>query len=328
MGKGIRPVKIVKALRDVHDACSPDYEFLAEEVEGLLKAKVESRKWFFYSRVKSLESFALKVESGRVPDPKRLEDFFACTIVVVNAVEIVEAERLVLDHFDLSYRRPRTDDLTNKASSSFAFDDLRLYVTRRMPMSGWRADLDGLLFEVQIKTILQDAWSRATHDLIYKTNTISWPLERIAYQVKAMLEHAEVAIAEADLLANAAGVSKRDRQTMSIGQLIDKLRNIWGDERLPEDVKRLAETLRELLRAADIEIDCFDEIIEAEQRRVGLLPQDLSPYAFTVQAVANFDVEGFRRKFNRSHIRLSVLVHADMDLPNWMLNAHPRIVRT
>ena len=53
-----------------------------------------------------------------------------------------------------------------------------------------------MIFEVQIKTILQHAWSIATHDLIYKTDTVSWPKERIAFQVKAMLEHAEIAIAE------------------------------------------------------------------------------------------------------------------------------------
>ena len=320
-------MKIVKALRDIHHECLPNYEILAEEVVGLLKGKVEGRRWFFYSRLKSLESFALKVESGRVHDPRHLEDFFACTIVVATTVQINEAEKLVLEHFDLSDRRPQDDFFTRKASSSFAFDDLRLYVARRPLAGGRRPDLDGLVFEVQINTILQHAWSRATHDLIYKSNTISWPLERIAYQVKAMLEHAEVAISEANRLADAAGVSKQDRQTASVSQLIEKLRNTWGNERLPEDVKRLAEALLALFRAADMRIDRFDDIIDAERRRTGLLPQDLSPYAFALQAVANFDMEGFRRKFNRGHIRTSVLVHADMDLPDWMLDEHPRIVR-
>ena len=320
-------MKIVKALRDIHRECLLNYQILSKEVEDLLKAKVEARRWFFYSRLKTLQSFALKVESGRVRDPNNLEDFFACTIVVDTMAQIDEAERLVLENFDFSCRRPDNDSFTRKASSSFSFDDLRLYVTRRAPASGRRPDLDELIFEVQIKTTLQHAWSLATHDLIYKSNTISWPLERIAYQVKAMLEHAEVAIAEANRLANSAGVSKQDQQTIAIVQIIEKLRNTWGDERLPADVKRLAEALLAVFRAADMEIDRFDHIIGAERRRIGLLPQDLSPYAFTLQAVANFDVDRFYQKFNRGHIRTSVLVHADMDLPEWMLNQHPRIVR-
>ena len=69
-------MKIVKALRDIHHDCLPNYKLLAEEVEGLLKAKVEGRRWFFYSRLKSLQSFALKVESGRVQNLDNLEDFF------------------------------------------------------------------------------------------------------------------------------------------------------------------------------------------------------------------------------------------------------------
>ena len=320
-------MKIVKALRDIHRECLPNYKFLAEEVEGLLKAKVEEKKWFFYSRLKGLESFALKVESGRVKNPTNLEDFFACTIVVATMAQIEHAERLVLELFDLSYRRPRDDSLTHKASSSFSFDDLRLYLARRAPASGRRPDLNGLVFELQIKTTLQHAWSRATHDLIYKSNTVSWPLERIAYQVKAMLEHAEVAIAEANRLADAAGVSKQDRQTISVVQLIERLRSTWGEERLPENVKRLAEALHALFRAADVETHRFDDIINAEKMRVGLLPQDLSPYAFTLQAIANFDVRRFHEKFNRQDIRTSVLIHDDMDLPNWMLGEHPRIVR-
>ena len=320
-------MKIVKALRDIHHDCRPNYQHLSKEVEGLLKPRVEGKRWFFFSRVKDLESFALKVESGRVQNPNELEDFFACTIVVATTAQIEDAESLVLEHFDLSYRRPRDDSLTHKASSSFAFDDLRLYVARRAPISGRRPELNGLVFEVQIKTTLQHAWGHATHDLIYKSNTISWPLERIAYQVKAMLEHAEIAIAEANRLADAAGVSKQDRQTISVNQLIEKLRNTWGDERLPEDVKRLGEALLALFHAADMGIDRFEDIIDAERKRIGLLPQDLSPYAFTLQAVANFDIASFRQKFNRQHIQTSVLVHSDMELPDWMLNEHPRIVR-
>lgn len=320
-------MKIARALRDIHQTCLPDYRFLGEEVNGLLKSKVEQKSWFFFSRVKDLESFALKIETGRVPDPWKMEDFFACTIVVATIAQIEEAERLVKKYFDLSHRRPESNTLTGKASSSFAFDDLRLYVARRSSASGRRPDLDGLVFEVQVKTTLQHAWNLATHDLIYKSNTVSWPRERIAYQVKAMLEHAEVAIAEADRLADAAGVSKCDGETMSILFLIGQLRETWGDERLPEDVKRLAETVSQIFRAADLGIERFREVIETEQRRIGLLPRDLSPYAFTLQALANFANDGFRGKFNRARLRTAILIHDGMDLPEWMGEDHPRIVR-
>jgi hypothetical protein len=58
------------------------------EVNQRLKLKVDERiknlraeRWHYESRLKQEQSFALKVESGRVPNPAALEDFFACTLV-------------------------------------------------------------------------------------------------------------------------------------------------------------------------------------------------------------------------------------------------------
>ena len=320
-------MKIVKRLRDLHRDCHEQYSLLSEEVQELLRPRADERGWFYLSRLKDLESFALKMETGRVPDPAKLEDFFACTLVVPTAVQIEVAEQLVRDHFDFKSRRPPQSDKTWKSSSNFVFDDLRLYVARQPSTSGRYPQLDGLVFEVQVKTILQHAWSIATHDLIYKTDTVSWPRERIAYQVKAMLEHAEVAIAEANSLAEAPAVAKHNDRTTAILALIDHIKQTWSHDRLPSDIKRLAESIYNVFRVADIGVNHFEEIIEAEKARVGALPNDLSPYAFTLQALARFPERDFKQKFNRSFVRTAVFVHDDMDLPSWMHQDHPRIVR-
>ena len=320
-------MKIAKCLRDIHGDCLQQYGILKEEVEVLLKPKAEERGWFFLSRLKELESFALKLETGRVPDPSKLEDFLACTIVVPTMAQIEGAEEIVLGFFDLSERRPRDKNVTRKSSFSFEFDDLRLYVARRPPISGRHPQLDGRVFEVQIKTILQHAWTHATHDLIYKSDTVSWRRERIAYQVKAMLEHAEVAISEANVLAEAAGLAKSHSRTADILHLIEQIRQTWSNERLPSDVKRLAETIRQVFRAADLDVERFREVIDEEKRRFGFLPYDLSPYAFTLQALSHFRGTDFQQKFTRSHVRTSILIHDGMDLPTWMLKGHKRIIR-
>lgn len=319
-------MKVVKAIRDLYNSAVSRYQRLEGEVKELLKPRVEEHDWFFLSRVKQLESFALKLETGRVPDPLNLEDFYACTIVVPTMGKIKVAENLVRKLFDLSYRRPKNDAITHKAASSFVFDDLRLYVARRPPASGLHPDLDGLVFEVQVKTILQHAWSVATHDLIYKSNSVSWPRERIAFQVKAMLEHAEVAIAEADQLAVASAVARQDSQTSTIQQLIEDLKRVWPAERLPSDVKRLAETILALLRASDCDVASFPSIVEEEKHRLGVLPADLSPYSFVVQALAHTRQLDFKKKFSRQHIRTSLCIHSGMELPDWMKQQHDRII--
>jgi ppGpp synthetase/RelA/SpoT-type nucleotidyltranferase len=319
-------VKIVKRVRDLHDECKPRYDRLSDEIREILKPRSEERNWFYLGRVKELESFALKIETGRTSDPARMEDFFACTIVVPTLGQIEDAERLVSSLFDSIERRPPSDAETRKTASDFAFDDLRLYVARRPAASGRASDLDGMVFEVQIKTILQHAWSVATHDLIYKSDSVSWARERIAFQVKAMLEHAEIVIAEANRLADASAVAKKDERTAGILRLIEEIARIWPREKLPKDLKRLAETILKLLQICDLKADDFGNLVDGEKKRIGLLPANISPYAFTLQALANSQKYQFEQKFRRGHVRTRVVIHDGMELPKWMLEDHPRIL--
>lgn len=319
-------MKIVKVIRDIYNSSLSRYQNLENEVKNTLKPSVEDCGWFFLGRVKELESFALKIETGRVLDLRNLEDFYACTIVVSTMGEIEKAEKLVKDLFNLSYRRPKQADITHKVASSFVFDDLRLYVTRKPSASGLHPDLDGVIFEIQVKTILQYAWSVATHDLIYKSNSVSWPRERIAFQVKAMLEHAEVAIAGANNLANESAVAMQDTQTIAVSHLIEHIKNIWTEDTLPKDVKRLAETVLNLLRAADCDVDRFQSIINDEKKRLNIIPKDLSPYSFVVQALAQTRQFNFQNKFNRKQVRTVLCIHSGMELPDWMKQQHSRII--
>lgn len=64
-------MKIAKVVRDLHDECRSLYDRLAEQVEAFLKPQVEQRGWFYLARVKQLESYALKLETGRISNPRR-----------------------------------------------------------------------------------------------------------------------------------------------------------------------------------------------------------------------------------------------------------------
>jgi hypothetical protein len=241
--------------------------------------------------------------------------------------QIEQAELLVSSLYDVETRRPKSDAITHKEPSNFAFDDLRLYVAQRPLISGKYPEINGVVFEVQIKTVLQHAWSVATHDLIYKSDTVSWPRERIAFQVKAMLEHAEIAIAEAGRLANAPAVAKMDIKTSEILKLIEYINEVWSPDRLPKDIKRLAQTIIELLKSCDLKADNFQDLINAEKLRIGLLPSDLSPYALTLQAIAQSKTIKFEEKFKRRNIRTKIVVHNGMELPAWVTAGHERILK-
>ena len=186
-------MKVPASIRRLHEDQKAINDRLKAAIDERMRG-LKNPRWHYESRVKELPSFALKIESGRFDNPRSLEDFFACTIVVANSTEIDEAEKLIDENFALQERRPQHPSHTHKASYAFPFDDLRLYVALADKPSVPPTDLIGIVFEVQIKTFLQHAWSIATHDLLYKTDDANWSKERIAYQIKAMLEHAEVSI--------------------------------------------------------------------------------------------------------------------------------------
>ncbi len=321
-------MKIAKAIRDAYNSVKGGYERLSDEVRTKLELEVNSKGWFFISRLKELESFALKIETGRVDDPYRMEDFFACTIIVPTLLQVSVAEQFLEGLYDVESRRPSNDEITHKRASDFVFDDLRLYLKRRMTATGRNDDLEGMVFEVQIKTILQYAWGIASHDLIYKTDNVSWPKERIAFQVKAMLEHAEIAIAEAERLADSPAISKRDNETTSTLEVIHVIRRFWSPERLPRDIKRLAESILRVMKVCELSSSELEPLLAKEKNRIGVLPTNLSPYAFLVQALAHSVDLDFKAKLTSSRNRKTkILVHGDMDLPEWMRDSHSKIIR-
>ncbi|MGO4517784.1 hypothetical protein AB4Y89_18465 [Terriglobus sp. 2YAB30_2] len=283
--------------------------------------------WHYESRVKGEESFTLKVESGRVKDPFNLEDFFAATIVVRNGSEVAEAEELILSLFDLAYRRPERDSETHKRPDTFSFDDLRLYLLWRDDPSVPPTGFHGALFELQIKTFLQHAWSIATHDLTYKTDDVNWSTMRIAFQIKAMLEHAELSIQEATNLAKSSVLSKSDSFTTTLRAFIEIVTALWDTSDLPKDVRRLAENLMDLASMVKLDATAFRTFLESEAS-AGRGPKmlNLSPYGAVIQSLidqkpADFQ-KGLQYRLKQPPNRFRpVLVTREIEVPASMKGA-------
>ena len=85
-------MKIVNSIRQCYDKQLDLNEKLKKRVD-LIIGKHKKDTWHYFSRIKTRESYALKVETGRIDDPNKLDDFFACTIVVKNHSEINAAKK-------------------------------------------------------------------------------------------------------------------------------------------------------------------------------------------------------------------------------------------
>ena len=307
-------MKIPASIRKLYDHQNEICIRLKEQVDALVRPQLHER-WHYESRVKSAESFTLKIESGRFKKPSALEDFFAATIVVRNGSEIIEAEKLVAELFSSQYRRPKNDNETTKAPEAFPFDDLRLYLQWKdspaLPPTG----LDGVLFEVQIKTFLQHAWAIATHNLIYKSDEANWSKARIAYQIKAMLEHAEISIQEAESLATSAALAKQDQETTEVKRGIALLKSQWASEELPDDVRRLARNITALIRGLRLEMNRLETILNEGKASAGAHPSNLSPFATVVQYLLKAEKEKMVALLNRDKSSTTVLIPGEIDFP-------------
>ncbi len=313
-------MKIPASIRHIHqDQLAPN-RLLKKEVD-LLVTGMKHPRWHYESRIKEIDSFALKAESGRFGDARQLEDFFACTLVVPNAIEVAGAEGLIVSTFALVERRPASIGQTHKRPDAFPFDDLRLYASLKadtaLPSDRPPNQLANIVFEVQVKTFLQHAWAIATHGLVYKTTDASWSRERIAFQIKAMLEHAELSIQEAEKLAESQALAKEDNITTDLRRSIQLIRGQWDADELPADVRRLAENFTALRRALRIEIADLEEILNAgKAKRGNNHPANLSPYGVVIQYIIENARDKMIGALTATNVRFKILIPPEIDWPS------------
>jgi ppGpp synthetase/RelA/SpoT-type nucleotidyltranferase len=312
-------MKVSHSIRTLYGEQLQINERLKMKVDAMLRALAAGKRWHYESRIKSETSFALKLESGRIKNPHAAEDYFACTLVVQNLSEIEDAKQEITSRFRITETRPREAGKTHKAADTFPFDDLRLYGYWKDDQSLPETGLSAVKFEVQIKTFLQHAWGIATHDLIYKTDDVSWSKQRIAYQIKAMLEHAEISIQEADRLSESAALAKSQRDIEQMKNIILLLKEIWPAESLPSDLRRLAGNTQNVMTLAGMDIAKLRAAVAAERvRQKGSLPINISPYAIIVQAIAWHNGDALRAGLASRDSREKIFVTEEMELPEWV----------
>ena len=297
-------MKVVNSIREIYDDRLVVYALLKEEVDKFFLSNKKDR-WHYESRVKELVSFSLKAETSRVEKISELEDFFGACLVVENNSSIEDAFKIIKSRFEIVYQRPKSQGKTHKDPSSFVFDDLRLYL--RIPQNPDRQSkgIENIIFELQLKTFLQHAWSIATHDLTYKGGEASWASSRIAYQVKAMLEHAELSISESDALSRSALVSKTSKKTEKTKLMISLLREWWDEDQLPNNLILLSANVIELLDIFNLDLATLKKISKKSEY-IGNKPKtNISPFsAIALTVVEHVDNVTLHLQQNKKKIFL------------------------
>lgn len=306
-------MKINSLIRSLYQELKEKNHLLEERVKNEFDAR-KQKQWFFFSRIKEEESFALKLETGRVTNPSEMEDFFACTLVVENRLAISAAVCVIEEICDVVERRPRNDDKTHKSPHEFSFDDLRLYVKLKGSDQLRPTPLHDIVFEVQIKTFLQHAWGIATHDLVYKGQSVNWGRARVAYQIKAMLEHAEISIESVDSITGSSLLTQTDDKFQNVTAIIEWLLHTWDEELLPSDMVRLAQNILALTQAIGVTIenviDCVSKDTEQGQ---GASLRDLTPYSVIVRGLYNHQQPKLAKYLQKERGKFKVFFSEDAD---------------
>jgi ppGpp synthetase/RelA/SpoT-type nucleotidyltranferase len=223
----------------------------------------------FIARIKTIESAAEKIETGRYRSFTELDDLVALTLVVPS----IRHEEAAIEHCMKVFR---ITDVKRKISArkppdSFRFDATRLYGFLINPEEGISLETTSVFsikFEIQIRTAFEHAWIVATHPLTYKTGNIDWKRLRLSAQLKASAEQLDLAVLQFEALA--AAISEAPwpeiEQKRKVVSLIERLllEEIIPKEAGPKDMSRFAENLLRLLGASKKRVDVDQSLLVLE----------------------------------------------------------------
>jgi len=159
-------------LRKDYDELKPSYQMLVDHVNHIITSSVKKKKIKIHStksRVKEFSSFSEKVERKGYKEPfSDCTDFAGCRVVCLFLNQVEEIKKIIQEEFDVI---EVTDKRSSKKFDQFGY--LSLHMLVKIPKHRLKfveySELKDLVCEVQIRTILQEAWAEIEHYLNYKS---------------------------------------------------------------------------------------------------------------------------------------------------------------
>ncbi|KGD63153.1 hypothetical protein T9A_00473 [Alcanivorax jadensis T9] len=172
----------------------PDYEQLCIEVAYILRKRIATQSIdvaLVTQRAKTLNSFLEKIERKKYESPfEKIEDFAGVRVVCLYVSDLDEIEAIIKAEFDIL---EKVDKFTDKAPDQFGYGAVHYIVRLGKKNLGARYDdLKDLKCEVQVRTVLQDAWAIIDHHLVYKRESdIPSQIQRKLNGLAGLLETAD-----------------------------------------------------------------------------------------------------------------------------------------
>ncbi|WP_423800749.1 hypothetical protein [Neobacillus sp. SAB-20_R2A] len=267
---------------------SPLIEEVGKRVKETILNFCEKNGYAFISRIKTIDSIAEKIETGRFKSWSLIDDLFACTIIVPTLShedEIIEFCRNVFDVRDVKARGK-----AKKAPEVFRFDSTRITARLKRPsgLNVEEAPIYKVRFEVQVKSAFEHAWAVSTHSLAYKSSQVDWKRLRLAAQLKASVEQLDMLILgfeQASLNVTESIWPELQIKTKISEKLIELFsQGTIPSEFKPKDLSRFCDNVLTLLRKYNKEdqyekaLDLIEE--ELTNTKPELMPRSLSFFQY------------------------------------------------
>ena len=148
----------------------PDYEQLCTEVAYTLSKRLSDAKIGISAvmcRAKTLESFLEKIDRKHYQNPlTEITDFAGVRVVYLYPGDFPTVEKIICEEFEVL---EKVDKLHEKEEDRFGYGAIHFLLRLGKPSTGARYDhLKNLVCELQVRTVLQDAWAIIDHHLAYK----------------------------------------------------------------------------------------------------------------------------------------------------------------
>ena len=172
--------------RDLYAALRPEYEKALQGISGSVRSLLEQHELTptIKSRLKRFEDYYEKLlrsarKKKRAPV---ITDLLGLRIICPFLEDVDRVERLLTDRFEV------VETVRKAAGHSFrefGYDSVHLLVRLENTEIETPLPHTRRVCEIQLRTILQDAWAEVEHELVYKSR-LAWPNEAIRRKLAAL----------------------------------------------------------------------------------------------------------------------------------------------
>jgi putative GTP pyrophosphokinase len=250
------------------------YANLEEEAEFVLRRALRNDNIKTHSiptRVKDLSSFLDKVKRKDSKDPfGEINDIVGLRVICLFLSDIPRVSDVIRKAFNVL---SEDDKVEGSEISSFGYLSFHFIAEMRKDYKGPRYDtVAGVPFEIQVRTILMDAWANVSHYLDYKTDVdVPKALRRDFYALSGLFyvadSHFEMFFKSSkDSSRQMKELATESKPTLILQELNLDSMTAYLRSRLPDrkhsDPKSVSDLVNQLNRAGYKTIQQIDEVLD------------------------------------------------------------------